>query len=169
VWPQAKVQTCIVHLIRPHCAGSTTRPQTRRRRATRHQRRTHGSGRLPRPRRVGGQEHPPRIPRHHLPLATSLGTHHPVSRLRPRSPSDHLHHEHDRRHQQRITQGHAQPRPLPLRRSTHQSALRRLHKPGPPAWASAMFPKNQTCALVDNRHMRKPITPNQINMIVNIR
>jgi transposase-like protein len=56
---------------------------------------------------------------------------------------------------------------------SHEALIKVLYvgctQPGPPAWASAMFPKNQTCALVDNRHMRKPITPNQINMIVNIR
>jgi putative transposase len=130
VWPQTKVQTCIVHLLRASLRWVNYKDRKRVAAALRtiYAAPTEAAARDA---LDALEDSEPRIPRHHPPLARVVGAGHPVLRLRPRRPTRHLHHQHDREHQLPTPQSHPQPRALPLRRSPDQGPLPRLQGDGP--------------------------------------
>ena len=136
VFPQAQVQTCIVHLIRNSlalCCGLTrpaaTVPRTLqgsqggRGRAEGD---LPGQGRRCRCCRPGGVRHRrlgPQIPDDRPVLAAPLGGGDPVLRLPGRCPPDRLHHQRHRGPERQAAPGGPHPRPLPQRRGRPQAAL----------------------------------------------
>lgn len=114
-WPQALVQTCVIHLIRASTRFCTwERPACCRGgvEADLHRRDRRGcrvrDGRLRD--RVGRQ-----ISRHRQNLAGGMGAVHPVLAVPARDPQDRLHHQHGRVDQLPTPQSHQDPRSLPDR------------------------------------------------------
>ena len=124
-WPQATVQTCVVHLIRAamrfvsysdrKAVAAALRPIY-----TAADRRGRRGSELRRLRRVRpGQE----VPGHGRDLGERLGAVHPVPGVPARAAQDHLHHQRDRVAELPAPQDHQEPRPLPQRRRRRQAAV----------------------------------------------
>ena len=97
VFPQAAVQTCIVHLIRNSLDFVVLeRPQAHRRRAAQNLPRRRRRGRPQGPGGLREQPMGPKICGNWPNLAAALGAGRPVLRLRSGGPENHLHHERDR-------------------------------------------------------------------------
>lgn len=123
-FPHTTVQTCVVHLISGlHPVRLLRRPEEGRRRTApdlHRPDRRRGGDRAAGVRRLRAR---PPLPGDGGDLAERLGTVHPVPRLRPRGPEDHLHHERDRVAELPAPQDHQEPRSLPQRRRCDQAAL----------------------------------------------
>jgi len=127
VFPQAWVQTCIVHLVRSLAAlRQLPRPHEGRRRAQADLHRRQRPGRRDRARalrsRMGGG-----LPDDPHGLARALATRHTVPRPSRRAPPRGLHHQHHRSAPPPGPQGDQDPRTLPRRTSRHQAHLPRAH------------------------------------------
>ena len=134
VFPQATVQTCIVHLIRNSLDFRVLeRPEARRRRATENLPRRRRRGR---PQGLGGLRGRlmgPQICGDRPDLAATMGADHPVLRLRSGRAQNRLHHECYRGLERQAATGRAGERPFPQRRGGDQA-----HFPGLAPGRSAM-------------------------------
>src|SRR5215210_3418500 len=140
VWPDAVVQTCIVHLTRASLRWVNYKD---RKRVAAQLRLIYSAPTEQAARdaldawtdsEVGRQY--PAIKRQ---WEAALGAGDPVLRVPTRGPQGHLHHEHDRIHQLPAAEDNQDPRPLPHRRRPDQAALPRLprdrsHHPSRPRW-----------------------------------
>ena len=124
VYPQAWVQTCIVHAVRAACGSCPTR--TRRRSPPTSKiytavDRDHAERELER----FAETWDPQVPDDLRLVDRELGADRPVPRLSARRPPRGLHDEHDRGAQPPDPQNHQDPRQLPRRGLSPQAALPR--------------------------------------------
>jgi len=127
VYPQAWVQTCLVHLVRSSPAVRALQRQEKGRRRPQedlHRRR-------PRPRRVRARalrrDLGSQVPHDLRQLDRALGADRPVPRVPPGRPSSGLYDQHDRGAQPPDPQNHQDPRQLPRRGLRPEAALPRDH------------------------------------------
>jgi putative transposase len=124
VWPAAIVQTCIVHLTRASLRWVNYKDRKKvAGPAPPDLRRSHRTGRPPRPGRLDRQRGRTPVPGNQTTLGRRLGAGHPVLRVPTPGPQGHLHHQHDREHQLPAAQDQQDPRTLPNRRRPDQTAL----------------------------------------------
>jgi hypothetical protein len=121
-WPQAIVQTCVVHLVRARCATAAIGTQGRHGHPQDHLPGRHRgrSGRQLRP--VQGRLRGT-VPGHRRAMGGRLGALRAVPRLPGRDPHGDLHDQRHREHQLPATEGDQEPRPFPQRRRSSQAAL----------------------------------------------
>ena len=131
VFPEAIVQTCIVHLLRNSMdfvswkdrkgAGDGAQGHLPRRRCRCRRKGADG---------VRGRPLGPALSRHRPELAARLGRGHPVLRLPRRGAPDRLHHKRHRGAELEAPAGRQGQGPLPQRRCRHQAALSDLEPIG---------------------------------------
>ena len=122
-WPQATVQTCVVHLIRAamRFVGYSDRKAV----AAALKPIYTAADADAAPDRAGRRSPTPtwaqQVPRHGRDLRERLGTVHPVPGVPARAAPGHLHHQLDRVAELPAPQDHQEPRPLPQRRRRRSS------------------------------------------------
>ena len=124
-WPQATVQTCVVHLIRASMrfvSYGDRKAVAAALQADLHRRQRRGRPR-PSSRRFADSNWGTQVPARGRDLGTRPGSGSPRSWRSRRAAPGHLHHQHDRVAELPAAQDHQEPRPLPQRRRRGQAAL----------------------------------------------
>jgi len=127
VFPQAAVQTCIVHLIRnslDFVSWKDRKPVIAELRKI--YRAADALGRPQGARGLRGRLMGPQVRGDRPDLAAAMGADHPVLRLRSRRPKNHLHDERDRGFERQAPARRAGQRPFPQRRGGDETDLSRL-------------------------------------------
>ena len=146
VWPQATVQTCVVHLIRNSirfCAWNERRPVAAALKTVYSAPTVEAAGdALDEFETEWGGRYPAIVGS----VASELGPVHPVLRVRPRDPQDHLHHQRHRVAELPAPQGHQDQWLVPHRRRRPEGLLprHRPHRPPPRRRARHPHPRLET-------------------------
>jgi hypothetical protein len=123
VYPQAQIQTCIVHLIRNSLNLASWKDRkllaARSSRSIKRHRRCGSGGAAG----VCRERMGPKIPDGGGDVAAPVGTGYPVLRLPARSPENHLHDQCHREHAHAAAENRQESRSLPDRRSCQQTAV----------------------------------------------